>query len=145
MTTHRTEEKPMSTEEMVKQVAQAVEHEGNSAAVFGTPVKLDNKVVIPVAAVKLGAGGGGFSPEGDNSKLKRLFGGGGGGALDVRPVGFIHESNNQVVYTPIHLDVRDKPFLNEMATGIGHLFQAVSGVGEAWLKKMAVKQEPKMR
>ena len=133
----------MSTEEMVKQVAQTVEHEGNSAAVFGTPVKLDNKVVIPVAAIKFGAGGGGFAPEGENPKLKKIFSGGGGGALDVRPVGFIHESNNQVVYTPIHVDVRNKPFLNEVATGIGHLIHAVSGAGEAWIKKMAAPRDSK--
>ena len=142
MTTKRTE-KTMATEEMVKQVAQAVEHEGNSAAVFGAPVKLDNKVVIPVAAIKLGAGGGGFVPEGNNSKLKKFFSGGGGGALDVRPVGFIHESNNQVVYTPIHVDVRNKPFLNEVATGIGNLIHTVSAAGEAWLKKRTAHQ-PKL-
>ncbi|MBK7864702.1 MAG: hypothetical protein IPJ65_40100 [Archangiaceae bacterium] len=126
----------MTTEELVREVAQAVEHEGNARAVFGAPVKLDSKTVIPVAAVRFGGGGGGMHPDAGNSTLaKALFSGGAGGAFDVHPVGFIHERDGQVLYTPIHLDVRNKPFLNEAASGLGRLVETLSGVGQALFRK----------
>jgi hypothetical protein len=53
---------------------------------FGRPVQLKNRTVIPVASVRT-AGGWGF---GNDEHGQR--GGGGGGALDARPVGFIEIS-----------------------------------------------------
>jgi uncharacterized spore protein YtfJ len=126
----------MALEEVVKQVAQALEMEGNSKVVFGEPVKLESKTVIPVAQVRLGAGGGGVMPGGETSGLlKALISGGGGGGFDVRPVGFIHERDGEVVFTPIHLDVRNKPFLTEAASGLGRVIDTVTSVGTVVLRK----------
>jgi uncharacterized spore protein YtfJ len=118
----------MAMEEMVKQIAEAVEKEGNSRAVFGEPMKLETKTVIPVAAIQLAGGGGvGGSPEKNGQRLiKAIFGGGGGGGFDVHPVGFIHERNGEVVFTPIHLDVRGKPYLTEASAGIGRAIDTLS-------------------
>lgn len=128
----------MTTEEIVKQVTHAVEQEGNAKVVFGAPVKLDSKTVIPVAAVRFGGGAGGARADGEVSTLARaIFSGGGGGGFDVRPVGFIHESEGRVEYTPIHLDVRNKPFLTEAASGLGRLFDTVAGIGQQLLGKRA--------
>ena len=108
----------MAIEEVVKDIAAALEAEGNTKAVFGEAVKLDTKTVIPVAAVRLGGGGAGVAPGANGSHLlKALFGGGGGGAYDLRPVGFIAERDGEVVFTPIRLDVRGKPFLAERPPG----------------------------
>jgi uncharacterized spore protein YtfJ len=49
---------------------------------FGKPVQLKDRTVIPVASVRT-AGGYGFGND------RQARGGGGGGALDARPVGFI--------------------------------------------------------
>ena len=49
---------------------------------FGKPVQLKDRTVIPVASVRT-AGGYGFGND------HQAHGGGGGGALDARPVGFI--------------------------------------------------------
>src|ERR1019366_7733280 len=51
---------------------------------FGRPVEAKGRTVIPVASVRT-AGGYGFG----NEPGGRPMGGGGGGALDARPVGFI--------------------------------------------------------
>jgi len=53
---------------------------------FGRPVELKNRTVIPVASVR-SVGGWGFGNDGRGAD--RSAGGGGGGLLDARPVGFI--------------------------------------------------------
>ncbi|HEX4036272.1 MAG TPA: spore germination protein GerW family protein [Solirubrobacteraceae bacterium] len=55
---------------------------------FGAPVELGKRTVIPVASVRT-AGGWGF---GNHPESGDRAGGGGGGALDARPVGFIEIS-----------------------------------------------------
>jgi uncharacterized spore protein YtfJ len=118
----------MALEDVVKQIAETLEREGNARAVFGEPMKLETKTLIPVAVIGLG-GGGALGGAPDSSKvMKAIFSGGGGGGFNVRPVGFIHERDGEVVYTPIHIDVRNKPFLNEASSGLGRAIDAVSGV-----------------
>lgn len=118
----------MAMEDMVKQIAEAVEKEGNSRAVFGEPMKLETKTLIPVAAIQLAGGGGaGGSPDKTGKGImKAIFGGGGGGNFDVHPVGFIHERDGEVIFTPIHLDVRGKPYLTEASAGIGRAIDTLS-------------------
>jgi uncharacterized spore protein YtfJ len=117
----------MAMEDIVKQVSEALSKEGNSRVVFGEPMKLDDKVVIPVASVRVGGGGAAVSPRADlNPVLKALLGGGAGGAFEVRPVGFIHERGGEVTFTPIHLDVRGKPWVIEAASGLGKVFDSAT-------------------
>jgi len=52
---------------------------------FGAPVELGKRTVIPVASLRT-AGGWGF---GNDPQSGDRLGGGGGGAIDARPVGFI--------------------------------------------------------
>lgn len=112
----------MALEEMVKQVAELLEKEGNSKAVFGEVVKLDTHNIMPVAVIEVGGGGGGA---GARQEKLPVLGGGGALALKVRPVGFIQEKNGEVLFTPIHVDVRDKPFLTEASSGLGKAIDAV--------------------
>lgn len=95
----------MAIEELVKQVAATFERDGSSQAIFGPAFELEHHKIIPVAVVLGGAGGGGAE-------------GGGGGvgfAVNVRPVGFIHESGEHVVFTPIHVDPRYRSASSEVA------------------------------
>jgi len=97
------------------EVARTIQAEGNVRTVFGEPVMLDSRKVIPVSAVLItmkGGGGGSVSPprpeeNGLVSRVKRLIpvGVGGGVALDVRviPVGYLHETADGVQYCPIDL------------------------------------------
>jgi len=88
----------MDFEAIARHVAQTIEHSGSAKAVFGEPLKLQTQIVIPVAAVgaSLG-GGGGHAP----------IGGGGGGGLNIQalPVGYLHEKDGAVVFSPIELPV----------------------------------------
>jgi uncharacterized spore protein YtfJ len=114
----------VAVEALVKNLTRALEDEGNVKTVFGSPLKLDGHTVIPVASVMLYAGGGGGiggssvmgrALRGVGEVARRIspgsFGGGGGGGLDlrVRPVGFIHDGDNGVVFTPIHLESQSAP------------------------------------
>lgn len=64
--------------------------------IFGDPIKLESQTIVPVGAVitAFGAGGGGFP---------LVSGRGGGGDLRVLPVGFLHEVNGEVQFTPIEI------------------------------------------
>lgn len=100
---------------VARDLAAMVEREGNVRAVFGEPMKLESRVVIPVASVAMGGGGGGLRALGaavdivrrwlrrGNTHVapSRTFLGGGGGGIDVRPVGFLSEQDGRVVFTPI--------------------------------------------
>jgi uncharacterized spore protein YtfJ len=119
-------------EEIVKQVAESVEKEANARAVFGQAVKLERHTVIPVASVNLGGGGGGAMPGPRTPALVRaLRGGGAGMGLNVRPVGFIHEREGEVVFTPIHVDVANRPWLSELASGLGRSFDVLTSLAGA--------------
>jgi uncharacterized spore protein YtfJ len=99
--------------------------------VYGDPVKLESRTVIPVArAMFVGGGGLGFD-DGPGStkdsdeqaapveaakadaahKLKHDIGFGGGGMIRISPVGFISEKNGEAVFTKID----EIPMANELA------------------------------
>ena len=100
---------------VVHDITTTLEHEGNVHAVFGEPMKLDTRTVIPVATITMGGGAGGirafgaavdtirrwFSRKPIHVTPGRTFVGGGGGGIDIRPVGFMVEENGHVVFTPI--------------------------------------------
>jgi len=100
---------------LAHEIATTLEREGNVRAVFGDPVKLETRTVIPVASIAMGAGAGGVRAFGaaihavrrwfskrplDVTPSRTLLGGGGGG-LDVRPVGYLSEVDGRVVFTRI--------------------------------------------
>jgi uncharacterized spore protein YtfJ len=100
----------------VHDIATVLEREGSVRAVFGDPVKLDTRTIIPVATVALGGGGGGITGRGTVVDVirrrlgfkkdvriapTRRSGGGGGMGIDVRPVGFLSEEDGRVVFTKI--------------------------------------------
>lgn len=71
------------------------------SSVYGDPVVLENKKVIPVARVRaIGGGGGG------NSRISQAAGyangGGGGGGLSVRPAGVYEIDGNKTRFLPAY-------------------------------------------
>jgi uncharacterized spore protein YtfJ len=100
---------------VVHEITTTIEREGNVRAIFGEPMKLETRTVIPVARIAMGAGGGGvrslgaaidtvrrwLSPKRVHAEPSRTLAGGGGGGLDVHPVGFLCEENGRVVFTRI--------------------------------------------
>ena len=96
----------LNFESVVAELAQTIQKEASVRAVFGEPIKLDQHTIVPVALVTMGfgAGGGGgrARPTKELEAAQRVAFGGGGG-LDVKaiPMGFIHEDNGGVRFTPI--------------------------------------------
>jgi uncharacterized spore protein YtfJ len=100
----------------------AFERDGNVQAVFGEAIKLEHHTIIPVAVVAGGGGAGGTQGE------QSVSAGGMGLGLNVRPVGFIYESGDQVLFTPIHLDGRNRPLWSEAAFGVRRAIDLASAV-----------------
>lgn len=71
--------------ETIKEILTQMQHIAQTNTVVGEPVKMGDKVIIPVTKVSLGfgAGGGSSKQESDN------FVGGSGGGINIEPVGFI--------------------------------------------------------
>lgn len=68
--------------------------------VYGDPIEIDGRKVIPVASVQYGFGmGGGMGPKRDEGEAPG--GGGGGGGLRVRPVALIEVADGKVKVEPI--------------------------------------------
>lgn len=116
----------MALEDLMKQVAGTFERDGSSVhTVFGDAMKLEHHTIVPVAVV---TGGGGAGGAGGAQGEATPFAGGMGLALNVRPVGFIYESGDEVLFTPIHLDVRDRPLWTEAAFGVRRAIDLATSV-----------------
>ena len=68
--------------------------------VYGEPIELDGRKVIPVASVRYAFGmGGGMGPKPEEAEAPG--GGGGGGGMRVRPVALIEVADGKVKVEPI--------------------------------------------
>jgi uncharacterized spore protein YtfJ len=104
-----------NVEAVARELASLFRAEANTRTIFGEPIALETRKVIPVATIEIGAGGGGGfgqgiavdAMRGAIETAKKLIptgrGAGGGGALGikVRPVGYLSEENGRVVFTAI--------------------------------------------
>lgn len=122
----------MAIEDLVAQVATTLERDGRVQAVFGEALKLEHHTIVPVAVVSGGGGAGGAQ-----ASPRTGFSGGAGLGLQVRPVGFIHESGEDVVFTPIHLDVPNKPLWTEAAVGVRKAIDLVNGIVTQFVHRRA--------
>lgn len=127
----------MAFEELVKQVAVSLERDGRVQAVFGEAMKLEHHTIVPVAVVTGGAGAGGTQGASDSS-----FAGGAGLGLNVRPVGFIYEHGDDVLFTPIHLDVRNRPLWTEAAIGLRKAFDLAGSVVAQFMHRVPPRPSP---
>jgi uncharacterized spore protein YtfJ len=90
-----TREKSVSTNPFEQVFRSIVDHAG-AKMVFGEPVSVGGKTIVPVAKIRYGFGGGsGAKGNGDQ------HGGGGGGGLVAKPVGVIEISQSETRFIPI--------------------------------------------
>lgn len=74
----------------------------DTSLVFGEPIELDNKRVLPVAKVNYyvgGGGGGGHSSEGESPSAGQ--GEGGGGVFSVKPLGVYEITVDEVKFKSV--------------------------------------------
>lgn len=128
----------MAFEEVVKQVAGTIQPDGRVRTVFGEAVKLEHHTIVPVASV-MGAGGVGGA---ERLGAERPFSGGVGLGVDVRPVGYIYEQGDDVVFAPIHVDVRNRPLWSEAAFGLRRAVELATSVVTAFLGKRLAQKPP---
>ncbi|MEE8638759.1 MAG: spore germination protein GerW family protein [Candidatus Margulisiibacteriota bacterium] len=92
--------------EVLKEVSDNIEKTANVKTVFGDPVRVGHRTIIPVATVSvMGGGGGGFAKEGkEKAKAKKNDSSGVGGGLGLRveskPVGYIEITDEGAKFVP---------------------------------------------
>src|SRR6266404_4205739 len=87
----------------LKTVAEQLQSSASVKAVFGEPIYANEKVIIPVARIAYGFGGGGGTKKSDPTEGQsepgthsdRSEGGGGGGGITVIPVGVVEISGGK--------------------------------------------------
>jgi uncharacterized spore protein YtfJ len=87
----------------LKTVVEQLQSNASVKAVFGEPIYSNDKVIIPVARIAYGFGGGGGAKGNDSNKVQsepsthsdRSEGGGGGGGITVIPIGVVEISGGK--------------------------------------------------
>lgn len=84
----------------IKDIFEKFSRHKDVSLVYGDPVELDNKRVLPVAKVSYAVGGGGgYSGESENSSAGQ--GEGGGGRIVIQPVGVYEITPEKVTFKPV--------------------------------------------
>lgn len=126
----------MEIQDVIKEVAATFERDASSQAVFGPAIELEHHKVVPVAVVASGAGGG-LSEKGSA--------GGMGFGVNVRPVGFIHEAGDHVIFTPIHVDPQYRSARAEVASfGLRRLIDLFASFMTAFMQRRSSRLPPRV-
>jgi uncharacterized spore protein YtfJ len=77
-------------------------------SVFGEPIQIEGKTVVPIAKVAYGFGGGfGSLPKSGESHGDTKEGGGGGGGVKAFPAGALEITPNRTNFVPLHDALHD--------------------------------------
>ena len=93
----------VSVPDIFRKLTERLETSASVKMVYGEPVSIEGKTIIPVARVRygFGAGGGFVSNVRDNSDSgAEDSGGGGGGGIEVTPVGIIEITAGETRFIP---------------------------------------------
>lgn len=94
-----------TSETLIDGIVRNIVSKGGSRTVYGEPVTSGDRTIIPVAKVSywfgLGYGSGTGPQIGDDGTVPGGEGGGGGGKLNARPVGYIESSASGSRYVPV--------------------------------------------
>jgi uncharacterized spore protein YtfJ len=87
----------MDIGQMLQNMAERVSTDASVKNVYGGPVVVGNRTVLPAAHVRYAFGGGGAHPKGEEAEGG---GGGGGGRLSARPCGALEITPEGTRYIP---------------------------------------------
>jgi len=93
----------MSTNELIESAVEHLRMGASVKTVYGEPVVIDGKTIIPVAKVAYGFGGGTAGPapaEGAEPTAKKETGAGGGGGLAAKPIGVVEVTSTETKFVP---------------------------------------------
>ena len=113
----------MDIEHTVKQIAELIQTSANVRAVFGEPMAIADRTVIPVAKITVSITGGGSPGRDAGSGVPTGTGEAGrksdrGVQVQTTPAGFIYEKQGELVYQPIELP--PEGILGELSTLASH-------------------------
>jgi|SRR6186997_2927836 uncharacterized spore protein YtfJ len=94
----------MGAKEMLEKVGEVFGSAATVKNVFGDPIKLEGKTVVPVAKVVMGFGSGfgsGRSPNQSSTDVQ-AEGGGGGGGMRAVPAGALEITASETRFIPFH-------------------------------------------
>ncbi|SES30447.1 GerW family sporulation protein [Psychrobacillus sp. OK032] len=95
----------------------------DASLVYGEPIELDRKQVLPVAKVNYYVGGGGgYSDMGEEESTAQ--GEGGGGYFSIKPVGVFEITPEKVKFKPIINMYFVLTILSVVTLGLGFLFKS---------------------
>jgi len=91
----------MNASEMLEKISETLGSTANVKSVFGEPVQVAGKTVVPVAKVAYGFGGGtGSGPKRNGEPMGE--GGGGGGGVRAHPAGALEITENGTRFIGYH-------------------------------------------
>jgi len=96
--------KSMGANEMLQKLGDSLGSAATVKSVFGDPIQVDGKIVVPVASVALGFGAGfGAGPVAHHSLAEgQGEGGGGGGGVRAVPAGALEITASRTRFVPFH-------------------------------------------
>jgi uncharacterized spore protein YtfJ len=93
----------MDLQKYFDNIEQVLSSSANVKIVFGDPISVQEKTIIPVARVRYGFGGGmGSGPRRSGDEQRLGEGGGGGGGVIAQPVGVVEVSAAGTKFIPVH-------------------------------------------
>ncbi len=88
----------MSTKDLIDSAVEHLKASASVKTVYGEPIMIDGKTVIPVAKVAYGFGGGVGKQPKDKGEAS---GEGAGGGMSAKPVGVVEIDHGQTTFVPI--------------------------------------------
>lgn len=107
----------MNVLEMLKSIGDQIQSKASARSVYGEPVSVGDRTVIPVARVRYGFGGGGG---GGDARNPDHGGGGGGGHVSAAPAGMVEITPAGTRFIPIP-DWRKTLALVAFTLGLGFI------------------------
>ncbi|HUL49366.1 MAG TPA: spore germination protein GerW family protein [Gemmatimonadales bacterium] len=114
----------MSTKELIDSAVDHLRSTASVKTVYGDPVVIDGKTIIPVARVAYGFGGGSGSKQQTETEAP-AEGGGVGGGMTAKPVGVVEISSEATKFVPFSTKKRlaiAAAIGSGIGLGLGYLF-----------------------
>ena len=99
----------MSTISLIQEFVESLSSTATVKSVFGEPIQVEGKTVVPIAKVAYGFGGGfGNRPKpGETQEGVKEEGAGGGGGVKAFPAGALEITPSGTRFVPLHDALRD--------------------------------------
>lgn len=89
----------MPVDDLMNTISESIKLSTSTGAIFGDPIKIGMKTIIPVARLKMGYGAGGCGKESED-KCGCSGSGGGGGAM-LKPVAVVEIKDEETKVIPV--------------------------------------------